>query len=258
MAATKKTAVATAKVALPADYNDRVSADISAFKSRLSVAESNKIAVTQDKKFKLPSPNGDIVKVDTVAGVIVDFAAHMKYYESTYNKDETVPPNCFSVGFVAHNQLEPSANAPEAQADSCGSCSKAKFEKDAKGNWIPPECKARYVLAIIAADDNGDGKLMKIEISSTGTQAFDKYVRDLANAGKALYQVVTEFSFDPKRDYASVRCEKHSDAPQAAIAAAMAVRDEATGVVSQEPSTEGFEEKVAAKRLPSKRPRKAA
>ena len=51
MAATKKTAVATAKVALPADYNDRVSADISAFKSRLSVAESNKIAVTQDKKF---------------------------------------------------------------------------------------------------------------------------------------------------------------------------------------------------------------
>jgi hypothetical protein len=234
--------------------------------------ESNKISVTQDKKFKLPDADGEIVKVDTVAGVIVDFAAQMRWYEHAYNKDETVPPNCFAVGFASHRQLSPSGTSPEPQVKlptstdekdtrgtTCGTCERFKFEKDAKGNWLPPECKARYVLAIIAADDAGDGKLMKLEISSTGTQAFEKYIRDLSASGRAPYQVVTKFSFDPKKDYASVRCEKLADAPPAAVVAALNIRDEATRVVSQEPSVEGFEEKVAAKRLSPKRgARKAA
>lgn len=256
MAAAKKTpatprstAVSKPKPALPANYEERVQNDVASFKSRLAVQETNAIRVTQDKKFKVPH-DGDDMKVDEIAGIIIDFAAHKRYYETDFDRDNPVPPNCFAVGFVPHDQLIPSDSSPELQCeegDSCRNCPKNKFTQTANGKWLPKDCKDSYVIAMIAPDSD---KLMTLSISSTAIKAFDKYIRELASNGFAPYQVVTHFSFDPKSDYSSVRAAMGKTVPKDVMGVVMSVRDDATLMVSQEPKTDGFEEKVVAKRLP--------
>jgi hypothetical protein len=256
--APKSTAVtkATPAVQLPANYDERVQNDISAFKNRLAVSESNKITVTQDKKFRLPGDGGTGEKVDRVSGIIIDFCAHKAYYETDFDRDNPVPPNCFALGFVAHDNLMPSDNSPDCQSeDGCRSCSRNQFTQTATGKWLPKSCKDSYTIALMAPDDDGKGTLMILGISSTAIKAFDKYIRDLANSGRAPYQVVTEFYFDPKSDYPSVRANFINDMPDEGMGLVMSVQDEAAKIISQEPKTDGFEEKVVAKRLP---PPKAA
>lgn len=245
-------AIATPKMALPANYEETHQADISAFKNRLAASESNKIQVTQDKFFKVPVPNDDPQKVHTVSGIIVDFAARKAYYESGFDPKNPMPPECFAIGFVAHDNLIPSENAPNGQHNACRGCAQNQWEKDAKGGWIPPNCKTSYRLALLAPDDNGEGRLLTLDISSTGTKAFDKYVRKLAAVQKAPYNVVTEFSFDPDSDYPSVRCEELNDVPSTAVGFVLSTRDEALGLVAREPNLEDYEEKKAStKKLPA-------
>lgn len=263
--ATKKpaaTAVAKIKAApLPADYDEQ--AAINAFKSRLSVSETNKIQVTQDKHFKVPMAGGDAEKVNVISGIIVDFSSRKNFYENGFDRDNPTPPNCFAIGFMAHDNLLPDEDSPEAQGETCRACARNQWEKDAKGKWIAPECKSSYRLALIAPDDDGKGRLLTLDLSSTATKEFDKYVRSLANLQKAPYHVVTEFSFDPKSEYPSVRCEMINEVPKNGLGFIVGLRDEATTLVSRKPNLEGFEEKVAAKRLPApkgktSKPRKAA
>lgn len=248
-----KTAVAKAKPALPANFQDQVQNDLAAFKSRLATVESNAIRVTQDKKFRVPH-DGEAVKVDTITGIIVDFAAHRRLYEGVFDRENPTPPTCFAVGFVPHAQLEPSMNSPENQnpEGGCTSCSKSEWKKDAKDKWIVPPCKESFVLALIAPDSD---ELMTLSVSSTAVKHFTKYVRDLAASGKTPYQVVTHFSFDPKEEYPSVRFTNDKDVPKDVMGVVMSVRDDAIALVSQEPKTDGFEEKVVAKRLPAPKAR---
>ena len=256
--AAPSTAVTKLKAApLPADYNEQDA--INQFKSRLTVSETNKIQVTQDKHFKVPVAGSDPVKVQTIAGIIVDFASRKAFYEAGFDRDNPTPPNCFAIGFMAHDNLLPDDESPEVKAETCRSCGENQWEKDAKGKWIPPNCKSSYRLALIAADDDGQGRLMTLDLSSTACKEFDKYIRSLANAQKAPYNVVTEFTFDPKSEYPSVRCEVVNDVPKNAIGYIVQLRDEATALVAKKPNLEGFEEKVVAKRLPApKKARKAA
>jgi len=255
----KTTAVARPKVALPSNYEDQVANDIASFKSRMSVTESSRITVGQDKMFKLTKGDGEVVKAPTCQGIIVDFSAQNRWYEFPYDPKNSAPPTCFAVGFTSHKNLTPSDNAPEKQCESCSGCSKLSWEKDAKGGWIPPDCSNEFHLALIAPDDNGEGKLMALKLSRTAVKDFEKYINSLSSQGKAPYQVITEFSFDAKSDYASVRCAKASDVPTALLGNVMAMRDDAVKVVSQEPNTDNFEELVVAKRLaPKGRARKAA
>lgn len=87
------TAVAQrAQVQLPAEVQEQMAADIAAFQQRMSAPTGNRIAVTQDKKFR--NAGGD--KFDAMSGVIVDFVAKKAFYEGAYDKDNIVPPNCFT------------------------------------------------------------------------------------------------------------------------------------------------------------------
>lgn len=255
----KTTAVAKLKTAsLPANYTETQEADINAFKSRLAVSESNKIQVTQDKYFKLPSKDGDSTKIKTISGIIIDFSSRKAYYEHGFDRDNPTPPGCFAVGFAAHDNLMPSDNSPEKQSDTCRNCAQNKFEQLPNGKWKAKNCKDSYRLALLAPDDDGEGKIMTLDISATATREFDKYVRSLASNHSAPYNVITEFSFDPKSEYPSVRCINIGDVPKTAIGFVLAQRDNATQLIAKEPSTEGFEEKVMAKRLPAPKPRKKA
>ena len=248
--AKKSTAVARPKMSLPANYEEQQQADLDAFKSRLAVADSNKISVTQDKHFQLPSKDGDSAKVSAISGIIIDFCAHKRWYEMEFDRNNPTPPNCFALGFQPHDNLIPANNSPEVQAEDCKSCAKNKFVQRPNGTWAPKDCKDTYVLALIAPDDEGDGKMMTLSISSTAIREFDKYVRNLASAGKAPYNVITEFTFDSKSEYPSVRCNNIGAVPKDGVAFALSLREDAVKMVSAEPMVDGFEEKVVAKRLP--------
>jgi hypothetical protein len=250
--------MATAKkstaVALPENYEVQQAADVAAFRSRMGgSSENNRISVTQDKKFKV----GD-TKTDSISGIIVDFVARKNHYEGAFDKDNVSPPTCFAIGFAKHDNLIPSENSPEAQADACRNCALNKFEKLPTGKWKPKVCKDSYRLALIAPDDDGQAKLFTLDISSTGVRDFEKYVASLSNLQKAPYNVVTDFSFDPKSDYPSVRCVSGKDTPVHLLAPIASARNEAVTMIQQEPKLEGFQEKVVAKRLPAPKKRKAA
>lgn len=248
-AAPKTTAVvARAKVALPAEVQEKMAADIAAFQGRMNAPTGNRIAVTQDRKFR--DPAGD--KHDSLRGVVVDFIAKKAWYEGAFDKDNIVPPNCFAMDFAPHNSLEPSDNSPDKQHDTCSSCPKNAFKSADNGKG--KACKDAYILALLPPDaDASNCDLMTLELSATAIKPFEKYVRDLArDFGKAPYAFVTEFYMDESVDYASVRCGNPEDADPALVALALSKREEAAQLLSKEPDVSDFEEKVAGKtKLPA-------
>ena len=91
-AATASTAVAKTtktQVALPAEIEAQIQADIERFKSKLSTPSGNRIAVTQAKQFKMP--NGD--SAPSITGVIVDYIAKKAYYPDDFDRDNIKPPS---------------------------------------------------------------------------------------------------------------------------------------------------------------------
>jgi len=249
----KNAVVQKAKVDLPATVQAAMANDITSFQNRLAAPTGNRIAVTQDRKFR--APNGD--KFDRVSGIIVDFIAKKAWYPNPYDKDNIVPPHCFGLDFVAHSALEPSENSPERQCETCATCPKNAFGSAENGKG--KACKDSYVLALLGPDAEEGSPLMTLEISATGIKPFEKYVRDLAReTGKAPYAFVTEFFMDDSVDYASVRCGFPLEASPELIMMALSRREEAATLLSTEPDVSGFEEKMASLKPQKKAPAKAA
>lgn len=257
--APSKTAVAPMKaVPLPATYSEDRAAAKAAFMSKIAAGqtgEANRIAVTQDKKFKVPV-DGEFQKVDTISGIIVAFTAMRNWYEGEFDRENPAPPNCFAIGDNSFDALVPSPNSPDIQneGNSCGTCALGKFEKDSKGKWIAPACKSKFRLAIVAP---GQDQLMTVDISSTGTKEFIKYIKSIYAQEKDFCEVVTEFSFDAASDYPSVRCREVGMVPEKSRGLIANLEDEAKGLVSKEPDVSTFEEAVVAKRLPAPKKRRA-
>lgn len=242
--------VARAQVALPPDAKERMLADAAAFNQRMAAPSGNRIAVTQDRKFRDPS-TGE--KHDTFRGVIVDFVSKKSWYVFPYDKDNIVPPNCFAIGFEPHNNLVPSENSPDVQCESCHGCAKNAFKSAENGKG--KACKDSYILAILSPD--GEGELKTLELSATALSEFNKYVRDVQrNFGVPPYGVITEFYMDDKVDYASVRCGSPEDISGTELMAiAMGKREEAEQLLRKEPEVADFDEKVRSR---MNAPKKAA
>ena len=254
----KSSVLANVKSQLPADFEQKQAADVARFKERLAVSESSRIQVTQDKFFKVPNGDEASEKKTVLRGIIVDFATRKAFYEFDYDKDNPAPPNCFAIGFTQHDNLIPDQASPDARNDICRGCAHNSFTQLPSGKWQAKECKDTYRLALISPDGSGDTKLMTLDVSATAVRAFDKYVRLLANMGKAPYQVVTEFSFDPASDYPSVRFNFNEDVPRNAVGMVLEQQDEASKLVSLPPNLDNFEERVVAKRAPAPKSRKRA
>lgn len=250
--AASKTAVATVKraqVALPEDYEAKMAAEVASFQNRMAAPTGNGIGVTQDRKFRSP----DDTKHDTISGVIVDFVARNRWYVNEFDKDETVPPNCFAIDFATHDALTRSDNSPDPQGDGdCRTCPKGQWGS-CKGGTLEggtkkgKACKNEYVLALLAP--SGEGPLMTLTLSATALKPFDKYVRDLSRDFKAApYAFLTEFFMDDKVDYSSVRCGSPEDIRGTELfAIAFSRRDEARALLEKEPDVSEFEEKVGSK-----------
>src|SRR5574343_359447 len=96
------TAVTRAKINLPTDINAALAAEVAEIQRRISAPSGNRIQVTQSKTFKLP--NGQ--EVDELEAIVLDFVAANYYYTEAYDRNNVVPPACFSIA------LEPSTMTP--------------------------------------------------------------------------------------------------------------------------------------------------
>lgn len=237
-AASTKVAVAKSNLPMPSDAKDRLKADMEALKSKLAAPAGDGIIVTQSKQFKMP----DETKVSEFKGVIVDFVSMNAYYESTYNADNVVPPNCFAIGTVQNDALVPSSNSPEPQDEGEGACKGCwanafKSAENGKGK----ACKQSIKLAVLT----DDGELHTLKISSTGLRDFGAYTRDVGQSlGVPPYAVMTTFSFDDKVDFPSVRCSDPLPLNEDQLAIVFSKRDDALAMLMVEPDVSEFKEKV--------------
>ena len=233
-------------IALPEDVEAQILADAERFKAKLSTPSGNRIAVTQAKQFKLT--NGD--SASTIKGVIVDYIAKKAYYPDDFDRDNIKPPTCFALDFLPHKPvtLTPSPNSPLVQSDGgCAEC--------AQNQWIPTDknpnkkrkaCKDQYVLALLPLDADATTPLMSLELSPTAVAAFDAYVREVARDFGPLYMVETTFMFDPKQEYASVRCVNAVRAETDLITLAFRAKEDAVRLLLVEPDVSNWEDPAAA------------
>ncbi len=239
--ASPATAIALPKATLPANYEDQMAADVAALSKQLAVSAGKSVQVTQAKKFRY-TMDDEQIEVDTFKGVIVAFVAHNAYYEGAYNKDNVVPPNCFAIGTVKNDELVSSENAPDPQngeSGDCKSCWANQWKSAATGNG--KACKNAIKLAVLMAD----GEVRPLSLSSTALKAFGEYCTTVARTFTvAPYGVMTTFSFDPKSEYASVRCSNPIKLEKDQLAVAMSMRQDAMAMLQTEPDVSEFQEKV--------------
>ncbi len=261
--AAPKTAVAMPKAQLPANYTDTVAADVAALAQKLAAPSGKAISPMLSKEFKFP----DESKHDTFRGIILAFASHNAYYEKEYDKDNIVPPNCFAIGLVKNDDLERSENSPDPQPEDggteCKTCWANQWKSAPKGNG--KACKNSIKLAILCED----GEVRPLGLSSTALKPFGEYVREIVQAfGVPPYGVMTEFGFDMKSEYASVRCGNPIKLNDDQLAHVLSIKQDATEMILVEPDVSEFEEKVvaargkpvgkAASKLPAAKGRRAA
>lgn len=247
-----KTAIVPAKVQLPADVQAQIEADVAALAGKLAAPTGKAIQVTQSKKFRFP----DGTECDSFKGIITAFVSHNAYYEGDFDPKNIVPPNCFAIGVVANDNLHRSDNAPDPQTEdgetACAGCWANQWKSAAKGNG--KACKNSIKVAVLCED----GETRPLSISSTALKAFGDYVRDVVKAFSVLpYGVLTEFYFAPS-DFSSVRCGNPIKLNDEQLALAMYGREDALAMLSVEPDTSAFDEKVVQARAVAKKAVKVA
>lgn len=228
-------------VAMPEDAKAQIAADIARLKEKLAAPSGDGILVSQDKHFKFP----DQTKVRDFKGIIIDFVSVNAYYEGKYDASNIVPPNCFAIGNVKNDELVPSNNSPDLQAEqgNCKTCWANAFKSADNGSG--KACKQSVKLAILT-DTN---EIQRLSISSTGLKAFGIYVRDVMDSfGTPPYGVMTTFVFDEAFEFPSVRCVDPLQLDDKQFAYAFSKRQEALDMLMVEPDVSEFEEKVVAAR----------
>ena len=213
------------------DIKAQMAADLAALSNRTAPAGGDKIQL-KNKKFVLPS--GD--STDVLQAVIVEFVSVNNFYEGTYDPKAISPPACFAIGTIP-TQLVPSPNAPAIQSDSCAGCPMNQYGSASVGEG--KACKNQRRLALLPPGGTADDAIMVLDVSPTGLKSFDSYVRSVAQKfGVTPVGVVTEISFDPNVDYASLRFGNPE--PNESLAEHYGRRTEAMERITQEPDVSSY------------------
>ena len=238
----KSTAVAKAKLNLPANVSEQLAAEAASITNRIGSPSGDRIKVTQSKRFRLPSGEESAGPIEAV---IVDFVSMNLYYEGAFDPNDITPPLCAAIG-LEPSTLEPFDDATAKQCDTCVACPQNQFGSAGRGK----ACQNTRLLALLAPDANMDTPLLLLKVSPTALRSFDGYV---AQVGRSFnvppLGVVTEISLDADSDYPSLRFGSPRPATPEQIALAMARRDEARARLTAKPD---FNANEVAKAAPKK------
>ena len=225
------TAVARAKVNLPTDVNAAMAAEMAEMQKRIAAPSGNRITVTQSKTFKFP--NG-LESSDPFEAVVIDFAAANYYYADAYDRNNVTPPVCFALGLEPAG-LSPADSSPEKQAGACAACWANQFGSSGKGK----ACQNTRLLAVIPTDADSETPIWLIKVSPTAIRAFDAHVGAVGRSyNMPVRAVITEFSFDPNSEWASLRFRTIGPAPKELVMLAHGMKDEAQKLLLTEPTVQ--------------------
>lgn len=253
MATSKSTAVAKAKVNLPANIQQQFADEVANLQKRISAPSGDRITVTQGKTFKLP--NG--LEVDELEGVVVDFAAANHYYTTEFDRNNIVPPECFAIGLEPAG-LVPSDNSPAKQAESCAACWANQFKSARNGRG--KACANSRLLAILPLDADISTQPMILKVSATGLRSFDGHVASVAQAyGVPVRGVITKITFSDD-EWASLRFAVNGRPDKELLALAQAAKEAAMTRLLVEPdvSAAKAEKPVAMPRAAARAPARGA
>lgn len=240
MATAKSTAVAKAKANLPVDIAAMRAAEVAAIQKRIGAPSGDRILVTQSKTLKLPSG----LEVEELECVVVDFVSANYYYTQGYQRDNIIPPVCFSIGLEPSGMV-PSDNSPDPQGGACASCWANQFKSASNGKG--KACGNTRLLAVLPTDADADTPLAIIKVSATGIKSFDGLVGEVGTRfGLPMREVVTKVSFSDD-DYASLRFSRVGPAPKDLIALAWSRKEDAMTRLTTEPDLSAANDAQAAK-----------
>jgi hypothetical protein len=211
---------------------------------RLTQSGGIKIRATQDKMFVLPDGTKTPGPLELV---IVDFIAVKEFYENGFDKDNIVPPGCFSVNRDPRKMF-PMGNVPNKQYDDCQSCPMNVFGTAPNGK--AKACKDGRLLAVLPPDSDANTPLWLLQLSSTACGPFDGYVAGVARSHQAMpIEVVTTISFDPNQTYAAMVCSDPQPNPN--LAEHFARQDEAKEMFAAERDVSGWVDPDAGTKKPA-------
>ena len=239
----KGTAVAKAKLQLPANVAQQLAAEAASIASRIGTPSGDRIKVTQSKRFRLPSGEESAGPINAV---IVDFVSMNMFYDGAFDPNDITPPICAAIG-TEPTTLAPYADSTEKQCDTCSACPQNQFGSSGKGK----ACSNTRLLAIMAVDADADTPMMLIKVSPTALRSFDGYVGSVARSFQMPpFGVITEISLDPTSDYPSLRFGNPTPCAPELLALAMSRRDEARARLMTKPD---FAANDVAKAAPKKK-----
>lgn len=182
---------------------------------------SNKALTTIDQeiaqeaallKQQIGQPSGNVIKVKPTGNfiapdgfdlgneihiVVLDFISANRFYSGPYDPNNPAPPVCFAFGKIIAN-MEPDTEAPEKQADKCGTCALNQFGSGNNGK--SKACKNTRELAFLIVDPENpedvtapDAPIYTMSLPPTAIRSFDGVVGaiDRALGGTPIKAIIT-------------------------------------------------------------------
>ena len=198
-----RTGVAVTKSGVPVAIADALKAETEDLKNRIAAPGGDKIKLTKDKHFKLPTGEKH---PGPLTVVVLDFVNRNVFHDRPFSEGEVTAPACFAIGTDVHDKLSPSSNSPDKQSDTCAKCPNNEFGSKGKGK----ACKNTRLLAVVAGEGEmaADPKapMWLIEVSPTAGKAWDSYVATVRTQyNLPPVGVVTDVFFDPSSEFQSLR-----------------------------------------------------
>ena len=214
-------AIAAAQRQQIAAYRDQLRQELASLHTRVAPPAGNRISL-RGRVFTMPDGS---THTGPIAAVILDFRSHNQYWAAPYDPNHLEDPICWAVSRT-YEDLAPSPDAPERQAERCNSCPKNVF--GSAPNRKARACRNSRRLAIVPPDATFETEPMILSASPTAISAFESYVIGLAaSEGKMPVEVVTHIAFKPDTDFPTLVFGKPKPLTDKQLTVMMALRAKA-------------------------------
>lgn len=200
----KGTAVTTAKVNLPADWEKRMRADAEKYKAQEANVGVGQFLSTRGGVLQF---QGTPVPGNKLRCVVLHSIHVNAFYPGKFDADSPTSPVCYAFG-TDEKELAPHEEAADKQAERCADCPQNKFGSAETGRG--KACKNGRRLSLIHVDSLrsattvGDDTPSILGLPPTSLPSWATYVKTLESSlGLPPYAVITEIGIvpDPKSQF---------------------------------------------------------
>ncbi len=188
------------------DMEEAMAAQVSDATARIHQPAGNVIGI-QNSKFTYKQE----VIGDELTIIILDFIHQKCWYDSSFNRDNPMPPACFAQS-IDGDEMQAHKTSPAKQSDWCDGCEKNAWGSSTTGSGEGKACRDQYRLAVLEpADDPAEADIAILTVPATSLKNFDQYIRDLAKLKRAQNAVLTLVTFNDEVDFQLLEFEAEKE-----------------------------------------------